>query len=177
MKKYLLTTLLIISLVGFMVFAVDATDNFTLSTTIGATNLMKVTTAAIGANTLTAYNGLTDFTNFPVTAANLDTGNPIAYLTTLTNNRLGYSIAVKVLAMESTAADYYINYTLYVGPSLSVTTDDDDEVTANTTIDENTFSALTGNSYAIKVKIDADDFNAAPNDTYTGTVTFNYTAT
>jgi hypothetical protein len=177
MKKNLIA-LLIVALVSVGLFADPITDSFTVTTTIGSINNMKVTEEDVSTK---AWSSLKDFTNFGVTSSNLNTGAAIAYLTTQSNNRKGYKISISATAMANTVLTghdiTYINYTVYLG-------DDTDGLPTNngttaTKADVVTVSGLTTKtevSYPIKIQVDSSQFAAAVDGSYSGTVTFNYVA-
>lgn len=176
MKKILILILSLFMMVGL--FADPITDSFTVTTTIGSINNMKVTEEDVSTK---AWSSLKDFTNFGVTSSNLNTGAAIAYLTTQSNNRKGYKISISATAMANTVLTghdiTYINYTVYLG-------DDTDGLPTNngttaTKADVVTVSGLTTKtevSYPIKIQVDSSQFAAAVDGSYSGTVTFNYVA-
>ena len=176
MKKNLIA-LLIVALVSVGLFADPITDSFTVTTTVTSKNNMKVTEEDVSTK---AWSSLTDFTNFGVTSTNLNTGAAIAYLTTQSNNRKGYKISIAATAMANAAMEgyaiTYINYTVYLGTDTTgLQTTNGTEATKDViTVSE--LTTLTEVSYQIKIKVDADQFAAAVDGTYTGTVTFNYIA-
>lgn len=182
MKKNLIA-LLIVALVTVGLFAADpvtANDSFTVTTSISGINNMKVTTTAVGTDGKT-YSQLADFSNYAInSASDLSPSAPIAYLSTQTNNRNGYKISLTVTAMKSTptsGAVSYINYTIFLGAdTVGQKTDDGTAKTKSDVIEQGALGGLTEKSYPIKITVDADEYAAAVEGSYTGTVTFNYTA-
>ncbi len=179
MKKNLIV-LLVIALVSVGLFA-DPTDSFTVTTSVSSTNNMKVTAEDVNDSDSPAYGSLTDFTDFGVNGTNLNTGEAIAYLTTQSNNRKGYKISIAATAMASTVlSDHditYINYTVYLGTDTTgLPTTNGTEATKADVVTVSALTTLTEVSYPIKIKVDADQFAAAVDGSYTGTVTFNYVA-
>jgi len=184
MKKNLIA-LLIVALVSVGLFAADpatANDSFTVTTSISGINNMKVTTTAVGTDGKT-YSQLADFSNYAInSASDLSPSAPIAYLSTQTNNRNGYKISLTVTAMKSpgatTATDSYINYTIFLGTDTTgLATGNGTEKTKSDVIQQGALGGLTEKSYPIKIAVkDADEYAAAVEGSYTGTVTFNYTA-
>ncbi len=175
MKKYFIATILILAIATTSIFAVPVTDNFTVTTTVAEIGLIKVTTASIGANTLAAYNALTDFTTLAIDSPGTKTFS--AFMTTLSNKRTGYNVKLSATAMTSTvgSATSYINYT--VGSNgQSVTTNGAATVTPVTVINVPSLTAISGDSKAITLSVDATSFNAAVSGNYTGIVTFTFTA-
>ncbi len=185
MKKNLIA-ILIIALVSVGLFADDpvtpatATDSFTVTTSIGGINNMKVTTTAVGTDDKT-FDDLSDFSTYEIEDADdLNPSTAIAYLSTQTNNRNGYKISLTVTAMKSTptsGAVSYINYTIFLaGDTDGQTTANGTAKTKSDVIQQGALTKLTEKSYPIKITVDADEYAAAVEGTYTGTVTFNYTA-
>lgn len=175
MKKILLATLLLLLLASTNSFAAT-TDNFTVTTTVAEIGLMKITTASIGTNnTLTAYNGLTDFTNYGVSGSGAK--GTVAYLTTLSNKRTGYNVTMSASAMTSPGTPItYIKYTVtcngvQLAPSGATALGPVGVLTVSN------LSSITGSSKAITLTIDPTTYDAAASGTYTGTVTFTFTAT
>jgi len=183
MKKNLIV-LLIIALVSVGLFAADppatATDSFTVTTTISGINNMKVTTTAVGTDSKT-YSQLADFSNYAInSASDLSPSTAIAYLSTQTNNRNGYKISLTVTAMKSTpttGAVSYINYTIFLADdTVGQVTDNGTAKTKSNVIQQGALTGLTEKSYPIKITVNPDQYAAAVEGSYTGTVTFDYVA-
>lgn len=174
MKKTIIAIILILSLSSTSVFAV--TDNFTVTTVVAEIGLIKVTTAAIGASTMAAYNGLTDFGSLVVTAAGAQTFS--AYMTTMSNKRTGYTVTFTATAMASTVSGQtsYINYTVGCNTK-SVTTNGVATITPVTVLTVSTLSAISSSSKAITLTVDPVTFETAASGSYEGNVTFTFTAT
>lgn len=173
MKKTIIAIILILSL-SSSVFAV--TDNFTVTTVVAEIGLIKVTTAAIGASTMAAYNGLTDFGSLVITAAGAQTFS--AYMTTMSNKRTGYTVTFTATAMASTVSGQtsYINYTVGCNTK-SVTTNGVATITPVTVLTVSTLSAISSSSKAITLTVDPVTFETAASGSYEGNVTFTFTAT
>lgn len=174
MKKTTIAVLLVLLLASTSIFAVS--DNFTVTTTIDEIGLMKITTAALSTHTVAAYNALTDFEELPISSSGAQTF--AAYLTTLSNKRTGYTVTMGASAMKSTvgAVDSYIDYTVGVN-SVDLTTGGATDPTAVTVLTVASLGTLQAQSHAISLSVDATTFDSAVSGSYSGTVTFTFTAT
>ena len=174
MKKTIIATLLILTIASASIFAVA--DSFNVITTVGETGLMKVSSAVIAGHTSLAYTNSGDFTELVIENSGEQTFE--AYLTTLSNKRSGYEVTMKATPMTSAATPTtYIDYTVGCGTGTITTTGATTPATAVTIIDIASLTELTGASKAITLSVDSATFEAAVSGSYTGTVTFNYTAT
>ena len=174
MKKTIIATLLILLIASASIFAVA--DSFNVTTTVGEIGLMKVSSAEITGNTSLAYTNSGDFTELVIENSGAQTFE--AYLTTLSNKRSGYEVTMKATPMTSAATPTtYIDYTVGCGTGTITTTGATTPATAVTIIDIASLTELTGASKAITLSVDSATFEAAVSGSYTGTVTFNYTAT
>lgn len=179
MKKNIIAVLLVIALSTVAAFAATnpANSSFDVKTNVGGINKMKITTAAFPANgNPSAFDSAAAFTGpLVVSASGAQTFS--AYLSTMSNNRVGYKVTMSATAMSSTvsSATAYINYTVGVN-NKSLTTAG---ATAVTPVEVITVSSLTGlasQSHQISLSVDATSFDAAVEGSYSGTVTFTYTA-
>lgn len=106
-------------------------------------------------------------------------GTTNAWLSTLSNNRAGFSVSMKASAMNSSLsgqADAYINYTVSCNTA-SVTTNNGTEGTAtNPVVTYPALTSVTSTSNKISLSVNQTDFDKAVSGSYTGTVTFIYTA-
>lgn len=173
-KKLLLALILVITTFGL--FAAT-TDNFTVTTVVGNVDLMTISTAKYTGTTVSTFDNLTAYTTLPITSGGTQTVN--AWLSTLSNNRAGFSVNMKASAMKSSIsgqADAFINYTVSCNTA-SVTTSNGTEVTAtNPVVAYSSLSQVTSTSNKIALTINQADFDKAVSGSYTGTVTFIYTA-
>lgn len=177
MKKTLLLAVLLLLITTTGMFAAT-TDNFTVTTVVGNTDLMTVSTTLFNGTTVASFEGLTAFTTLGITKggapANFD-----AWLSTLSNNRAGYKVAMKATAMTSSISgqtDAYINYTVSCGGA-SLTTNNGTEVTATgKVVSFPSLSQVTSTSNKIALSVNQNDFDKAVSGSYTGKVTFIYTA-
>lgn len=174
MRRTLLATLLLLLIASTSLFAVE--DSFTVTTGITLIGYMKVSSAAIAANTVTAYTNSGSFDTLGISTSG--TQDFSAYMTTLCNNRTGYEVTMTATAMSSTqgSSTTYIDYTVGCGTG-SITTNGAAVIEPVTIVDIGTLDVLTGNSEAITLSVDADTFNAAVAGDYAGTVTFSFNAT
>jgi len=176
MKKILLA-LLILLITTSGLFAAT-TDNFTVTTVVENVDMMTISDAEYTGISLINFNGLTH--HLPVTISS--TGAPInfnAWLSTLSNNRAGFTVNMKATAMKSSVsgqADAYINYEVSCNTA-SVTTNNGTEVTStNPVVTYPTLTEVTSTSNEIALTVNQGDFDKALSGSYTGTVTFMYTA-
>jgi len=173
MKKTIIATLLILTIASSSIFAVTDTDNFTVTTTITEIGKVKVSALAIVGNTLTAYTTAGDLATYGISSSGAQAGFT-AYLTTLSNNRAGYTVSMTASAMKSADTPYsYINYTVGCDTK-SITTTGATTPAAVEVMNESGLTTLTGASKAITLSIDSTTYDAAVSGSYTGTVTFNY---
>ena len=175
MKKFT-TLLIILTLVTVGIFAVD-NASFDITTTVAGINAMKITAAKFTGTTeaaLTSADGVV--TPYSVTAAG-EQSNFSGWLSTISNNRKGYKVTMSATAMTSATGQStsYINYTVAAGGK-SITTNGATAVPAVTVVDKTSLTALTADSTQITLSVDSTTFNAAVEGSYTGTVTFTYTA-
>lgn len=106
-KKLLLALILVITTFGL--FAAT-TDNFTVTTVVNTVDLMTISTAKYTGTTVSTFDALTPFTTLGVTSGGTQTVN--AWLSTLSNNRAGFTVTLKASAMTSSIsgqANAYIN--------------------------------------------------------------------
>jgi len=99
-------------------------------------------------------------------------------MSTISNSRSGYTVDMDATAMVSpgSPAASYIDYTVTVN-SISLTTDGATPVAGETVLTVPSLTGITTQSKPITLSIDSTTFDAAVSGSYTGTVTFTYTAT
>ena len=176
MKKTLLLAVFILLITTSAVFAAT-TDNFIVTTVVGNVDLMTVSNTEYTGTTVDTFEKLTPFTKLAITSGGTQTVN--AWLSTLSNNRDGFSISMMASAMKSSVAgkdNAYINYTVSCN-TVSVTTNGGSVVTsAKPVVAYSSLSKVTSTSNKISLTVDQDSFDKALSGSYTGTVTFVYTA-
>lgn len=175
MKKSFIATLLIMIIASISIFA--ATDSFTVTTDVTEIgNVMVATTSDVPTDK--DFTGLTEFTNLPIeTSGNQGT---VAYMATISNKRSGYEVTMSATAMESTvgSATSYIDYTVSCGNQSITTKGANAPTVIGSTVDKETsLTGLTGKSTPITLDVDQLTFDAAVSGSYTGTVTFTFSAT
>ena len=180
MKKTFIATLLILLIASASIFAVTATDNFTVTTNINEIGLMKVSNTALTVNTNDGYTATGVFANLPITTHGVQSFS--AYLTVLANKRSGYEVTMAATAMTSVVSgqeNSYIDYTvsLVSDAAKKITTNGAAVIPAITVMDVNSLTALTGASEKLALSVDQASFEAAVSGSYTGTVTFTFSAT
>ena len=178
MKKTFITTLLILIIASASIFAAPVTDNFTVTTTIAEIGNMKiVTTNAVPTDN--AFTGLTAFSTLSVNSSG-DKGT-VAHMATISNKRSGYKVTMAATPMTSIVsgqANSYIDYTVGCGGQSIVTKGTNPAVVTGTSVDTVTsLAVLTGKSLPITLSVDGTTFAKAVSGSYTGTVTFTFTAT
>ncbi len=186
MKKILSLLLLLSIIFSSGVFAADPSPaSFDITTSVGSINQMKFTNIAV--ETKAAFeNSSNDWTTIDNTvvagsgALPVDnTFHDIAYISTMSNDRNGFTVSMSASAMESTTSggSAYINY--------SVAIDDDNIATTNgatsnaeiaEVISNGSLSTLKVQSAKISIKVDKAGFDAAVQGEYTGEVTFTFTS-
>lgn len=173
MRKTYIAILLLSIIASTGIFAVN--DEFSVTTTVVEVGLMKVSSAAILANTVQAYNDSGSFTTLPITTHGPQTFD--AYLTVLANKRTGFDVSMNATSMVSTegSSSAYIRYTVSCGDG-STTTSTGAGSSTLTVLGRSSLTELTGFSRKISVDIDETTFNAAVAGSYVGTVTFVFTA-
>lgn len=178
MKK-LISAILVLALASFAIFA--DTDFFEVETKVEGVNMMKITAGQYNPTTPTP-EGFEEVGAFegPLVINTAGDQSFTAYLSTLSNNRTGYTVSMTATAMKSSItgqADAYINYTVTVN-SKSITTNN---TTSNpTSVDVITVTGLTAlakESHQIFLSVDPITYNSAVEGSYSGTVTFTYTTT
>ena len=153
------------------------TDNFTVTTDIAEIGNVRVaTTNAVPTDK--DFTGLTEFTNLPISTSGSQ--GTVAHMATISNKRTGYKVTMSATAMKSTvgSATSYIDYTVSCGNQSIVTKGALAPTVTGTAVDTVTsLSVLTGKSMPITLSIDKPTFDAAVSGSYTGTVTFTFSAT
>jgi hypothetical protein len=183
MKKNLIV-LLVVALVSVGLFAVDSVG-FDVKTTVEAINLMKITAAEFTGTTAALFASADPYVgnddaedgNHYVSGGGSQTIT--AWLSTLSNRRTGYKVTMSATAMESapeSGAKAYINYTVTVN-SQAITTTGATPAASKEIFSTGAQTGITPQSYQISLSVDPDDFAAAVEGDYTGTVTFAWTAT
>jgi len=175
MKKTSITTLVILIIASVSIFAapVTDTDNFTVTTIIAETGKVKVSSAPINGNDLAAYTASGDLASYAITGSGNQT-NFTAYLTTLSNNRAGYTVSMSATAMMSAdTPTTYIDYTVGCN-NKSIVTNGATATSAVEVMNATGLETLSGDSKQISLSIDATTYNKAVSGSYSGTVTFNF---
>ena len=138
---------------------------------------MKITAAKYTSTDPDAIETAAAFGSLTVQSAGAQTFS--AWLSTMSNNRAGYKVSMSATAMKGTTtelANAYSNYTVTVNGA-SITTD-------NTTsspepvvvISVSDLSQLSVESNEISLSVDPATFNSAVAGSYSGTVTFTFSA-
>lgn len=184
MKNKLILLLLLITTISIGLSAdpppANPTSTFEIATSISGINDMKITNDAV--DTTTYNNPTYSFGGTVAIAAsgdnaNMDSSGNVsfsAYISTLSNNRNGYTITMSATALTSEGTPpATINYTVTVNEVSYATK------TNTAAVDILTVSSLGGldtESLPISVQVVRSEYDSAVQGTYTGTVTFNYVA-
>lgn len=169
MKKNIIALLLVLAVVSFGVFAAPSPAEFTVTTTVNDNSFMGVTEETYA--TLGVGGEYTAFTNLGVTASGSQTFE--AYITSYSNNPGGYKLSMSATAMSNSTNAAVIHYT--VGAN-SKSYDTETDTTAVELFTTSALTAIIGSSHKLSLTVDADSFDAATTGSYTGKVTFTYTA-
>ncbi len=174
MKKIFITILLVLLFVATPMFA--ATDSFDVTTTVSVLGKIKVTEAVSSTATETAFDALVAYGDLAISSSGAQSFT--AYMSTISNSRTGYSVTMGATSMESpgSPAASYIDYTVTVN-AVNLTTNGATAVSAVNVLTVGPLAAISTQSEAISLSIDATTFAAAVSGSYTGTVTFTYAAT
>lgn len=185
MKKNLIALLLVLAVVTAGVFAAnegsDTSASFDVKTTVGSYNLVSVTSAKFEGSTLESWN--TFLPNNAISQAVAISGNTLAYANVITNAKNGVNVYVTASKMASGTAgqeggnNYKVDYTVTVnGTSFATATETANKLFLAATASKATTSLFVG-SYPVTAAVAETSFNNAPEDTYTGTITFTFSAT
>jgi len=179
MKKNIVAVLLVIALSTIALFAATnpPATSFDVQTAVSGINKMKITAATFSGTTPISFDNAAAFAG-PLGVPTSGPQSFSAYLSTMSNNRIGYKVTMGATAMTSAVSGQttsYINYTVGAN-SKSLTTAGATVVTPVEVITVASLTGLASQSHAISLSVDATSFDAAVEGTYSGTVTFTYTA-
>jgi len=189
MKKKLVALLLVLAVVSFGLFANPNQDTdpktFEVKTVVQGVNMMRISDAQYTQNppTPATFKTLNPVALHTVTAGgSQNSGNPIAWISTISNSRAGYKVNMTATAMKSTlegASAAYINYTVTVGGKSITTENNDTHNNAVTVIDTKTggLAGLNAVSLGITMVVNEGQFASAVEGTYTGEVKFEWSTT
>ena len=173
MKKSIVAAILVLALASLAVSA----DCFDVDTIVEGINMMKITMADCSQKTQSQFEEAPSFQGpLNVTTPGAQT-NLTAWLSTLSNEREGYTVSMSATPMKSCFsgfADAYINYTVTVNDK-SITTAGPQAAAAVDVITIATLSSLDIQSHQIALNVDQGTFHTAVEGQYSGTVTFTYT--
>jgi hypothetical protein len=178
MRKNLIITLLLAILVTFSLAADDPSASFNISTSISAINEMKITNKPVTTATFgdddNSFSGTVAIVGNGE-GANMDSSGNVtfaAYISTLSNNRSGYSVSMSATPLTSDGAT--INYTVTVN-EVPYTTGTPSP-SAVTVLTVSSLSELDAKSLPIAVTVVRSEYDSAVQGTYEGSVTFEYKA-
>ncbi len=183
MKKNIIATLLvlIISMVGVLAVAGGATSSFDVSTQVTGLNYLAITETEFSGTTMNDWNSHNGTQITSPVPLNTGTATEVAFLNVINNKRDGVSVYIKADKMGSVANSatntYLIDYTATVNSvdynTASETVGSFKEII--TTTESAATTSLFMESYGITIDILDTDLDNAPQDTYSGTITFNFT--
>jgi hypothetical protein len=183
MKRNIIAILLVLSLATVGVFADPPNPNpantsFDIITSVQGINYMKITTAEF---TSTAPGDFISATTYagPLEVTTYGTQNFSAWLSTMSNNRSGYTVTMTANAMKSEIedlSDAYIDFTVTVNTKAITTEGTTSSPASVAVITAGSMTGLSKQSHKIALSVDQETFEAAVEGDYTGTVTFNYVA-
>ena len=177
MKKNLIV-LLVIALVSVGLFAANpGPSTFDVTTTVEGINEMKLTQAEFTGTTKSALTALDAYTG-PLEVSAYGPQSFTAYISTLSNSRVGYKVTMSETAMADAAAK--IHYTVTAnGESVDTSGAENGPGSNAKVIIDTLTSGMTGvasQSHLITLSVDQTSFEAAVEGEYSGTVTFTWTA-
>lgn len=185
MKKTIMILLVLVLAAAGLFAAVDSTPkSFEVSTNIQGINKMIVSTSQFSGNSPGTFDDLAAYAGLTIggsgTAVTTDGVYVLpAYLSTISNNRKGYTVTMGATAMKSEVAvagvHTYINYAVSCNTK-SVSTNGASTVTAVPVFEVGTQAGISSKSEQITISVNKSEFDAAVDGAYTGTVTFTYTA-
>lgn len=184
MKRKLFIALILITTITISLTAnpqANPTSGFDVKTTISPVNNMKITNAEVDVSTY--HNPNNDFKGTVVIASsgegqNMDASGNVAfsaYISTLSNNRKGYSVMMSATPLTSTSESFTatINYTVSSGGASFFTKTDTNAVEV---IEVTNLTELDTESLPISVAVERNEYDSAVAGTYVGTITFEYIA-
>ncbi len=179
MKKNLIA-LLIVALVAVGLFAANAgsptSAEFKVTTTVSPYNLVSVTSEEFTGATLEAWNTFLS-TNAITDSVPVAEGT-LAWANVISNNKNGVDVYITASKMTGAATgnNYKVDYTAYVnGASFDTSSDSSNKIFLTAANSKATTSLFIG-SYEVTATLNGTSLNNAPQDTYTGTITFTFTA-
>jgi len=175
MKKTLVA-ILVLALASLA--ALSAVDSFDVDTEVEGVSKMKITTCRYSSTIPEDLEGADSFGSLDVVAAGSQ--NFSAWLSTMSNNRTGYTVSMSATAMKNTnpnQAEAYINYTVSVDNKAITTNNTTSSPTSIDVITVTDLTELTVASSQIALTVDPTTFSAAIEGSYAGTVTFTFAAT
>ena len=182
MKKTIIATVLVlaISMVGIFAVAGGDASSFDVSTKVNGLNYLAITaTEFIGTN-MNDWNTHNETQITSPVPLNTGTATDVAYLNVINKKRDGVSVYIttdKMVSLANSATNtYLIDYTATVN-GIGYNTDAETAGSFKeiiTPLQSAAIHSLFMDSYAINIDIDDTDLDNAPEDTYSGTITFNF---
>lgn len=177
MKKNIIAALLIAIVATVGLFAAGpAPAELNLKTSISGLNKMKLTKAeyAPATTSVSSFDQAEANEATEEVASAADTGT-IAWLSILTNKRTGFTVSMTATSLTSDTEgnNFSIDYVVTAENAsydTAASTNSGNAITVSSGI-----TGLSAFSYPVSVDLDDTDYDAALEDTYTGTITFSYT--
>jgi hypothetical protein len=173
--KRIIFAILVLALTSLA--ALNAVDSFDVDTEVEGVNKMKITTYQYSSTIPEDLEGADSFGSLNVQSAGTQTVN--AWLSTMSNNRAGYTVSMSATAMKSSITeqtDAYINYTVTVNGESIITNNTTSSPTSVVVISVTDLTQLSVESKQIGLTVDSATFNSAVAGSYSGTVTFTFSA-
>ncbi|AEV29189.1 hypothetical protein SpiGrapes_1377 [Sphaerochaeta pleomorpha str. Grapes] len=177
MKKPFIVLILIALVTTVSLFAGSETTadaSLTLSAEILGINMMKLTASPFTPETpsIDLFNGAADNENLEEISSAEEVAD-IAWLSILTNRRTGFSIYVSATPLVNADKNYEIDYKISMNETFTYAS----KPTSLPFVEiKPGITGLSAFSYPISIDINDDQYAAALEGTYTGTVTFTYKA-
>lgn len=180
MRKNLIITLLLILSAALLAAADPSPATFSVSTKISAVNDMKITSGEVDEDTYSepdnTFSGTVSIVGSGPNQNMDESGNVnfTAYVSAISNNRVGYTVLMSATPLISEGTPpAIINYTVTVN---EVPYDTTGTPAAVAVITVESLDELSVESLPISVVVYRNQFDNAVAGTYTGSVTFEYTA-
>ncbi len=157
--------------------ALNAVDSFDVDTEVEGVKKMKITAAHYTSTDPDAIETAAAFGSLTVQSA--EEQDFSAWLSIMSNNRAGYKVSMSATAMKGTTteqANAYINYTVAVNGESIITNNTTSSPTSVVVISVTDLTQLSVESKPIGLTVDSATFNSAVAGSYSGTVTFTFSA-
>lgn len=179
MKRFITGLLILIVGIGGVFATNPDAVSFQVQTEVAGINLMRITTAKFSGTSKTDFENTTTNPTYagPLNVTKYGNQDFTAYISTLSNSRVGYKVTMGATAMADNGA--LIQYTVTANEKSVDTSNAENGPGSDAKVIIDTFTnGMTGvasQSHKLSLFVDQTSFNAAVEGTYTGTVTFTWT--